>query len=189
MGKGLCTNSVCRKLRLFTQVEHPCKCLRTTSIPRLAWEAASLSSSRALIAQSRPLSLTLFISLTAMTRLGFRGDCAFFNLTLGFHYAGILTTEVALIFMVECRETFWFCEQFQLHLSTTTLTTICSIQMGLYKPTFPLAVTFKPIFWTSHESPYGTKIHKGLAGTIHDHMFHYKVDLDVGERKNSFEKC
>lgn len=45
------------------------------------------------------------------------------------------------------------------------------------------------IFWTSHESPYGTKIHKGLAGTIHDHMFHYKVDLDVVERKNSFEKC
>ena len=115
-------------------------------MPRLVWEAASLSSSRTLIVQSRPLSWTLFISLTAMTRLGFRGDCTFFNLTLGFHYAGILTTEMASIFMVECRETFWFCEQFQLHLTTTTLTTICSIQMGLYKPTFPLAVTFKPFF-------------------------------------------
>ena len=42
-------------------------------------------------------------------------------------------------------------------------------------------------FWTSHESPYGTKIHRGLAGTIHDHMLHYKVDLDLGGRKNSFE--
>ena len=42
-------------------------------------------------------------------------------------------------------------------------------------------------FWTSYESPYGTKIHKGLAGTINGHMLHYKVDLDLGGRKNSFE--
>ena len=164
MGKGLCTNSVCRKLRLFTQVGRACKCLWTSSIPRLAWEAASLSSSRTLIAQSRPLSWTLFISLTAMTRLGFRGDCAFLNLTLGFHYAGILTTEMALIFMVECRETFWFCEQFQLHLTTTTLTTICSIQMGLYKPTFPLAVTFKPFFGHLTRAPMAQRYIKALQG-------------------------
>lgn len=91
--------------------------------------------------------------------------------------------------MVECRETFWFCEQFQLHLSTTTLTTICSITNGVIQAHVSTSGYVQAIFWTSHESPYGTKIHKGLAGTIHDHMFHYKVDLDVGERKNSFEKC
>ena len=119
----------------------------------------------------------------------FQGGLCLFELDLGVPLRRHIDYGDGFNFYVECRETFWFCEQLQLHLSTTTLTTICSIQMGLYKPTFPLAVTFKPIFWTSHESPYGTKIHKGLAGTIHDHMFHYKVDLDVGERKNSFEKC
>ena len=43
------------------------------------------------------------------------------------------------------------------------------------------------IYWTSNEVPYGTQIHTGVAGTIHDHLFNYKVDLDVGGRKNSFE--
>ena len=94
----------------------------------------------------------------------FQGDRAFLNLTLGFHYAGILSTEMALIFMVECRETFWFCEQFQLHLSTTTLTTICSIQMGLYKPTFPLAVTFKPFFGHLTRAPMAQRYIKALQG-------------------------
>ena len=41
--------------------------------------------------------------------------------------------------------------------------------------------------WTSHEASYGNQIHAGVAGTIHDHLINYKVDLDIGGRKNSFE--
>ena len=41
--------------------------------------------------------------------------------------------------------------------------------------------------WTSHEASYGTQIHAGVAGTIHDHLINYKVDLDIGGRENSFE--
>ncbi|KAL9982195.1 hypothetical protein ACROYT_G011007 [Oculina patagonica] len=42
-------------------------------------------------------------------------------------------------------------------------------------------------YWTSNEAPYGTEIHTGVAGTIHDHLINYKVDLDIGGVKNSFE--
>ena len=42
-------------------------------------------------------------------------------------------------------------------------------------------------FWTSNESPYGNQIHPFVAGTIHDHLLNYKVDLDIGGRKNSYE--
>ena len=42
-------------------------------------------------------------------------------------------------------------------------------------------------YWTANEAPYGTEIHTGVAGTIHDHLINYKVDLDIGGRKNSFE--
>ena len=43
-------------------------------------------------------------------------------------------------------------------------------------------------YWTSNEAPYGNKIHSsGVAGTIHDHLLNYKVDLDIGGRKNSYE--
>ena len=45
--------------------------------------------------------------------------------------------------------------------------------------------------WTSHEASYGNDIHAGVAGTIYDHLINeidrYKVDLDFGGRKNSFE--
>lgn len=41
--------------------------------------------------------------------------------------------------------------------------------------------------WTSDEASYGNQIHAGVAGTIHDHLINYKVDLDIGGRKNSFE--
>ena len=42
-------------------------------------------------------------------------------------------------------------------------------------------------YWTSNEAPYGNQIHPGVAGTIHDHMINYKVDLDIAGRKNSYE--
>ena len=43
-------------------------------------------------------------------------------------------------------------------------------------------------YWTSNEAPYGNQIHSsGVAGTIHDHLLNYKVDLDIGGRKNSYE--
>ena len=42
-------------------------------------------------------------------------------------------------------------------------------------------------YWTSNEDAYGNQIHPGVAGTIHDHLLSYKVDLDIGGRKNSHE--
>ena len=42
-------------------------------------------------------------------------------------------------------------------------------------------------YWTSNEAPYGNQIHPGVAGTIHDHLINYKVDLDIVGRKNSYE--
>ena len=41
--------------------------------------------------------------------------------------------------------------------------------------------------WTSNEDPYGNQVYPGVAGTIHDHLLNYKVDLDIGGRKNSYE--
>ena len=35
---------------------------------------------------------------------------------------------------------------------------------------------------------FGHEIHTKLLGNLHDHIFHYKVDLDVDGRSNSFEK-
>lgn len=34
---------------------------------------------------------------------------------------------------------------------------------------------------------YGQQVHSKLVGNLHDHIFHYKVDLDVHSRLNSFE--
>lgn len=42
-------------------------------------------------------------------------------------------------------------------------------------------------FWTPEEDEYGTQVHKNVAGSLHDHLFHFKVDLDVAGRNNSFE--
>ena len=42
-------------------------------------------------------------------------------------------------------------------------------------------------FWTDEEGRYSTKVHKDVAGCIHNHLFHFKVDLDVAGRQNSFE--
>ncbi|XP_022780848.1 amiloride-sensitive amine oxidase [copper-containing]-like [Stylophora pistillata] len=42
-------------------------------------------------------------------------------------------------------------------------------------------------YWTVNEAPYGTEIHTDVAGTIHDHLINYKVDMDIGGRENSFE--
>ncbi|KAK3752714.1 hypothetical protein QZH41_018684 [Actinostola sp. cb2023] len=42
-------------------------------------------------------------------------------------------------------------------------------------------------YWTAEESSYGQEVHKDVAGTIHDHLFNYKVDLDVAVRKNSYQ--
>lgn len=35
---------------------------------------------------------------------------------------------------------------------------------------------------------FGQEVHSKLLGNLHDHIFHYKVDLDVDGRLNSFEK-
>ena len=42
-------------------------------------------------------------------------------------------------------------------------------------------------YWTSEERRFSTKVHKDVAGCIHDHLFHFKVDFDIVGRKNSFE--
>lgn len=42
-------------------------------------------------------------------------------------------------------------------------------------------------YWTSQEQPYANEVHKNVAGSIHDHMLNYKVDLDVAGRKNSYQ--
>ena len=34
---------------------------------------------------------------------------------------------------------------------------------------------------------YGKEVHNKLVGNIHDHIFHYKADLDVHDRSNSFQ--
>ena len=42
-------------------------------------------------------------------------------------------------------------------------------------------------YWTSKEYSYGNQLYKTTAGTVHDHIIHYKVDLDVAGRNNSFQ--
>ena len=42
-------------------------------------------------------------------------------------------------------------------------------------------------FIDSSTDPYGYKLYEHLTSGTHDHLFNYKVDLDVGGRKNSYE--
>ena len=42
-------------------------------------------------------------------------------------------------------------------------------------------------FYDSNSNPYSYKLHEHLTSGTHDHLFSYKVDLDVGGRKNSYE--
>ena len=42
-------------------------------------------------------------------------------------------------------------------------------------------------FWTPEEDAYGNQVYKNIAGLLHDHIIHYKVDLDIVGRKNRFE--
>lgn len=42
-------------------------------------------------------------------------------------------------------------------------------------------------FWTPEEDDYGTQVHKNVTGSIHDHMLHFKVDLDIAGLNNNFE--
>ncbi len=42
-------------------------------------------------------------------------------------------------------------------------------------------------FWTPEEDDYGNQVHKNVAGSIHDHIMHYKVDLDIAGRRNRYE--
>ena len=42
-------------------------------------------------------------------------------------------------------------------------------------------------FYDSNSNPYSYKLHEHLTSGTHDHLFNYKVDLDVGGRKNSYE--
>ena len=40
--------------------------------------------------------------------------------------------------------------------------------------------------YKSGQDDYGKKVHDKLVGNLHDHIFHYKVDLDVHQRYNTF---
>ena len=42
-------------------------------------------------------------------------------------------------------------------------------------------------FYDSNMYPYGYPLHEHFTSGTHDHLINYKVDLDVGERKNSYE--
>ncbi|KAL9971319.1 hypothetical protein ACROYT_G023830 [Oculina patagonica] len=42
-------------------------------------------------------------------------------------------------------------------------------------------------FYDSNMSPYAYPLHEHLTSGTHDHLINYKVDLDVGGRKNSYE--
>ena len=42
-------------------------------------------------------------------------------------------------------------------------------------------------FWTPNEQPYATQIHPKMAGTMHDHIFNFKVDMDILGTRNSYE--
>lgn len=42
-------------------------------------------------------------------------------------------------------------------------------------------------FYTVDEDPYAYQIHPQMAGTLHDHIFNYKVDLDVMGTENSHQ--
>ena len=42
-------------------------------------------------------------------------------------------------------------------------------------------------FYTVDEDPYAYQIHPQMGGTLHDHIFNYKVDLDVLGTRNSHE--
>ena len=42
-------------------------------------------------------------------------------------------------------------------------------------------------FYTVDEEPYGNQIHTMLGGSMHDHIFNYKVDIDILGTKHSYE--
>ncbi|XP_062377304.1 amiloride-sensitive amine oxidase [copper-containing] [Sardina pilchardus] len=42
-------------------------------------------------------------------------------------------------------------------------------------------------FFTPNGLNYGTKVYSYVLGNLHTHLIHYKVDLDVAGRENSFE--
>ncbi|KAI8767562.1 amine oxidase [copper-containing] [Biomphalaria glabrata] len=42
-------------------------------------------------------------------------------------------------------------------------------------------------FYTDKERPYGFHLEKYIAGSIHHHMAHFKVDLDISGTSNRFE--
>ena len=42
-------------------------------------------------------------------------------------------------------------------------------------------------FYTVDEEPYASQIHPKMAGSMHDHIFNYKVDIDVFGTKQSYE--
>ncbi|XP_069815378.1 diamine oxidase [copper-containing]-like [Dendropsophus ebraccatus] len=42
-------------------------------------------------------------------------------------------------------------------------------------------------FFTPEGLQYGSKVHSHVLGNLHTHLIHYKVDIDVAGRENSFE--
>ena len=43
-------------------------------------------------------------------------------------------------------------------------------------------------FYDENVAPYAYPLQKFTAGTVHNHMLNYKIDFDVGGRKNSYEE-
>lgn len=58
---------------------------------------------------------------------------------------------------------------------------------GTVEVRFSTSGYIQSTLWTSQEFPYGNEVHKDVAGTVHDHLLNFKVDLDVIGRKNSYE--
>lgn len=44
-----------------------------------------------------------------------------------------------------------------------------------------------PSFFTAAERPYGFQIAENVVGSLHHHIFHYKVDIDISGTSNRYE--
>lgn len=42
-------------------------------------------------------------------------------------------------------------------------------------------------FFTPEEVPYATHVHKNVAAALHNHLFHFKADIDIKGTKNRYE--
>ena len=59
-----------------------------------------------------------------------------------------------------------------------------ALEVAVHTTGYVQAAAWSP----SHGYRYGHPLHYNVSGTIHDHMLHWKVDLDIGrngDRNNS----